>query len=261
MVMVRLSDHLLVLAFIGGAREEEEERGGRDGKKRLVNEGRIERFAEELRGWSYDEERALGAEGNVARFRNAFRDMYDSAFPWVQDKRSKKDVEKPWLDDVGFKELVKEKGELYSRKLRGLLGAEGVERLDEVTREVNRVRQRLKRAYIDQRMAEIGGDLRATWEVLGEALRGRRSKRSGATCGYFTKEGVGVTDGAQIAGGFCDFYCKVGPKLAARIAKEREGAYLEYMGDRVEESLIWGPTTPMEVEELCPGLKPDMGKG
>ena len=46
----------------------------------------------------------------------------------------------------------------------------------------------------------------------------------------------------------------MGPKLAARLGRERDGAFLEYMGDRVEESLIWGPTTPAEVEELCRGL-------
>ena len=62
--------------------------------------------------------------------------------------------------------------------------------------------------------------------------------RAGATCGYFTKLGAGVTDGAEIARGFCDFYCKMGPKLAARIRKDREVAFLEYIGERVEESLI-----------------------
>ena len=70
-----------------------------------------------------------------------------------------------------------------------------------------------------------------------------------------------MTDGAQIAGGFCDFYCKVGPGLAAKIGKEREGAFLEYMGTRVEESLFWSPTTPAEVEELCRSLVPGKGMG
>ena len=70
-----------------------------------------------------------------------------------------------------------------------------------------------------------------------------------------------MTDGAKIARGFCDFYCQVGPKLAARIGRARDGEFLEYMGERVEESLIWSPTTPGEVEELCRGLKPDKGMG
>ena len=167
-------------------------------------------------------------------------------------------MEKPWLDEEGFKGLVREKGELFSRKVRGLLGQEEGQRLVEVSREVNRERRRLKREYFDQRLGEIKGDLKATWGVLGEVLRGRRSGRNGATCGYFDKDGVGVTDGDRIVGGFCDFYCQVGPELAGRIAKERDGAFLGYMGDRVEESLTWCPTTPAEVEGLCRGL--DGGK-
>ena len=204
--------------------------------------------------------RAQGVEANVARFRNKFRDMYDKVFPWVEDRRSRKDEEKPWLDDGEFKRLVEEKGGLYSRKVRGGLTEEEGARLVEVTKEVNRMRQRLKRAYFDQRMGEIRGDLRATWEVLGEVIRGRRGRGSGV-CGYFEKDGRGLTDGQQIVDGFCDFYCQVGPKLAARLGRERDGAFLEYMGDRVGESLNFEPTTPAEVAELCRALEPGKGMG
>ena len=89
-----------------------------------------------------------------------------------------------------------------------------------------------------RRLGEIGGDLRATWEVLGEVIRGRRG-RGGVVCRYFEEDGVGVTDGARIAKGFCDFYSQVGPKLAARTGRETDGAFLGYMGRRVEEDLIW----------------------
>ena len=77
-------------------------------------------------------------------------------------------------------------------------------------------------------------------------------------CWYFEQGGVAVTEEGEIAQGFCDLYSQVGPKLAARLGREREGAFLEYMGRRVEESLIWRPTTPSEVEELCGAL--DAGK-
>ena len=72
---------------------------------------------------------------------------------------------------------------------------------------------------------------------------------------------MGITEGGQIAEGFCDFYCKVGPGLAARLGRERDGAFLEYMGGRVEEELFWRPSTPAEVEELCRGLEPGKGAG
>ena len=53
----------------------------------------------------------------------------------------------------------------------------------------------------------------------------------------------------------------MGPELAARIGREGEGSHLGYMGERVGGSLIWQPTTPMEVEELCRGLEPNKGVG
>ena len=172
---MRLSDHLPIFAFIGGDRDgvhvQEWSR-----KRRLVNERRIRGFAEKLEGWSFDEVRAMGVEANVARFRNSFRDLYNEAFPWVEDKRRKRDVEKPWLDDAEFKGLVEEKGVLYSRKLKGRASRAEEGRLVEVSREVNRMRGRLKREYFAQRLEGIKGDLRATWEVLGEVLRGHKGK-------------------------------------------------------------------------------------
>ena len=76
--------------------------------------------------------------------------------------------------------------------------------------EVNSTRRKLKRAYFLQRVEEKVGDLRATWEVLGEVLRGRRGRKTGATCGYFSKDGVRVTDRGQIAGGVVTFIVRWG---------------------------------------------------
>ena len=53
----------------------------------------------------------------------------------------------------------------------------------------------------------------------------------------------------------------MGPELAARIGRSREGAFLGYMGERVGESLILSPTTPAEVEALCEALDPGKGVG
>jgi hypothetical protein len=78
---------------------------------------------------------------------------------------------------------------------------------------------------------------------------------------FFKKDGVGLTDKKEIAEWFCEFYSQVGPKLAARIKKEREGAFLDYMGDRVRESLFWRTTTALEVEGLCGSLDPNKGMG
>ena len=118
--------------------------------------------------------------------------------------KSRRNEENPWLDDVGFKDLVREKGELYSRKVKGLLDKEGEGRLVEVYREVNAERS-LKRDYLDQKMGKIAENLGRTWEVLGKVIRGRRGREVECACGYFKGDGVGITDSAEIAEGFYDF--------------------------------------------------------
>ena len=108
-----------------------------------------------------------------------------------------------------------------------------LERLKVINKEVNRMRVRLKRDYFKQRFNDKIGDLRATWEVLGEALTGKKSKSRASNCGYFTKDGKAVTDGNMISEGFCDFYSQVGPKLVAKIPNERTKTYKNYMGERI----------------------------
>ena len=186
LVTVRISDHLPIYSFLGGSKKED---GGqaRDGLHRLVNEGRISRFAHDLESWTFEETRALGVEYNVARFRNEFRDLYDSAFPWVKNKKRGRDIEKPWLDNCELKTLVAEKSKLYSKKVKKGLSQVEDERLAEICREVNKTRRSLKRAYFKERLDDIKGDLRETWQVLGEALRGRTSTKRGDLCKYFEK--------------------------------------------------------------------------
>ena len=112
---MRISDHFLVFLFVGGRVGEPEEGGGNGMQRRVITEARIGQFANKVEEWDWREVRALGVEDNWARFSNEFRDMYDGAFPVVKGKK-KSDMEKPWLDDVDFKGLEREKVELLSKK-------------------------------------------------------------------------------------------------------------------------------------------------
>ena len=53
---------------------------------------------------------AIGMEENCVRFGNEFWDMYNCAFPVAKRRKRKRDVEKRWLNDVDFTELVRKGG-------------------------------------------------------------------------------------------------------------------------------------------------------
>ena len=177
-----------------------------------------------------------------------------------EQKEKKRDIEKPWVDEPEFKSLVEEKAMLFKKKLKGLLDEAQLQRLEEINKEVNKLRKSLKRKYFQEKFNDQRGNLRATWEVLGEALTGRKGKNYSSVCRYFTKDSEAITDGPKIAKGFCDFYCQVGPKLAARVPKEKRGSK-DYMGPEVQDSLFLTPTTAQEVKELCQDLEPNKGAG
>ena len=44
------------------------------------------------------------------------------------------------------------------------------------------MRGKLKTEYFERRIGEIAGDLRATWEVLGEVIGGRNGGGGGGGC-------------------------------------------------------------------------------
>jgi hypothetical protein len=183
--------------------------------------------------------------------------MYNVAFPVVEDRRKQKDREKPWLDDPEFKVIVREKGELYTRKVKRQEREGDWERLAEVTKKVNRTRQRLRRTYFSQRLEDrwvMPGPPGRSWESVG----GRKKKGVSWGAGFFRRKKMGLTGKAEVEDGF---YSQVGPKLAAKVKRERESAFMDYMSDRVGESLFWRPTTPLKVEELCGSLGPHKSMG
>jgi hypothetical protein len=160
LVTVEVSDHLPIFAMVGGSGGRGQDEELRCNQRRKVTEERMADFTLVLESWDWRVLGVMGVEDNVARFRNKFRDIYNEVFPLTEDKRKRK--EKPWLDDPRFKAMVGEKGELFSRKVKGREQEGDRERLAEVTREVNRNRRQLRKAYFSQRLEGVMGDARST---------------------------------------------------------------------------------------------------
>jgi hypothetical protein len=77
--------------------------------------------------------------------------------------------------------MVKEKGELFSRKVKRREKDGDRERLAKVSREVNKTRRRLRGAHFSQRLERVMGMLGQLgrywgrcWVVVGEKERGQR---------------------------------------------------------------------------------------
>jgi hypothetical protein len=91
LVKVRVSDHLPIFPMVRGPGGGGQVEGAGRDQRRMVNKRRMVDFAIALDSWDFMELRALGTVDNAARFRNKFRDMYNVAFPVVEDRKKRKD--------------------------------------------------------------------------------------------------------------------------------------------------------------------------
>ena len=71
-----------------------------------------------------------------------------------------------------------------------------------------------KRHYYDQRFAWAKNDLKETWKLI-KVINKRKCRTPFPSS--FRSDGSVITDPAEIANGFCNYFTNVGPKLAARI--------------------------------------------
>jgi hypothetical protein len=93
LVKVKVSNHLLIFAMVGGPGGGGQVEGAGRNQRRAVNERRMVDFAIALDSWEFKELRALSVEDNAAQIWNEFWDMYNVAFPVVEDKMKQKDKE------------------------------------------------------------------------------------------------------------------------------------------------------------------------
>ena len=125
LVMMDIADHLLVYAFVW---EEEE---GCLGQRRMVNQESVRAIAWKLTKWGCRTLRSVSGDEKAAHFENGLRELYYESFPEANCRKGRRDVEKPWVDNPDFMQLVEKKKGLYYRKLWRQLMEEGA-RLREV---------------------------------------------------------------------------------------------------------------------------------
>ena len=127
LLVTSISDHLPVFALIGDLGTPNQRGPQFTMRREFGDEGKA-RFRDMLKGWDYAP-RSESASEDANRFRNEFRDMYNTCFPLIRKKICKIDLLKPWLCDNTFLSKVKEKNRLFSCHLKGGLDQTNHDRL------------------------------------------------------------------------------------------------------------------------------------
>ena len=112
--------------------------------------------------------------------------------------------------------------------------------------------------YCDQRFASAKNDLKETWKLINEVINKRKCRPPFPS--FFRSDGSVITDPAEIANGFCNYFTNVGPKLAAKIPPVNT-SFRSFLNGQTHESLALKPTTVEELNDICMSLKSGKAPG
>ena len=103
-----------------------------------------------------------------------------------------------------------------------------------------------KRAYYDDKFEQSKNDLKATWKLINEDINKKCIKRSLPTT--FNMNGRIISDPAEIANGFCNYFTNVGSTLASTI-QTTTSAFQSFLGPTNNQTIFLGPTSIAELQD------------
>ena len=115
-----------------------------------------------------------------------------------------------------------------------------------------------KHHYYDQRFASAKNDLKETWKLINEVIYERKCRPPFPSS--LRSDGSVITDPAEIANGFCNYFTNVRPKLTAKIPP-RNTSFNSFLNDQAYESLVFKPTTVEELNDICMSMKSGTAPG
>ena len=105
-----------------------------------------------------------------------------------------------------------------------------------------------KRAYYDDKFEQSKNDLKATWKLINEVIKKKGIKRTLPTT--FNMNGRIISDPAEIANGFCNYFTNVGSTLASTI-QTTTSAFQSFLGPTNNQTIFLRPTSIAELQEIC----------
>jgi hypothetical protein len=187
-------------------------------------------------------------------FLNKIITHYESSFPFVNRKRTKRDGNK-WITD-GLKISIKFKNKLYIKfKNRPTL-------VNEITykRYKNRLRHliaQVKKEYYQGLIDENRHNMKRLWKTLKEIIG---SKKKSSLSHEFVVNDSLCRDKAIIFDTFNQYFVNVGPSLASNIPNVDSNP-LDYLKGSYPNSLFITPVTTIEIKSAIAKLKTSASPG
>ena len=182
-------------------------------------------------------------------FHNRITQFYERHFPYRKIKLNKYKIRKPWLTEA-LKTAIKRKNGLYIKQLK----SDNViikNQYLEYKNKLQKILRSAERKYYHQLLEEHKSNLTSSWRILTMVIDRNKVKKNVIS---FKDNNSVIDDPTAVASIFNIFFTNIGPTLAKAIPKSNSSP-VEYLNDKVKESILFSPVLENEVNMILNNLK------
>ena len=196
---------------------------------------------------------------NPSNFNNLFSDCINIIKSTIEfhaplKKLSRKQLKlklKPWITK-GLLVSIKHKQQLY--KTHFVNGnSEQKKFYKKYANKLNRIKFAAKQLYYQKELENFKFNMFKTWKTVISLLPSSNKKSSTPEKNKYSDEIF--SNPLDVANNFCDYFSKIGLKLASKISSHDDNASRTYFGKSLSSSLFLCPTTYFEVLQEINSLK------
>ena len=159
------------------------------------------------------------------------------------------DNRKPCLTD-GLRKAIKHKNKLY-KKTKKIPVTHIIVEYKQYKNKLNKILKESERMYNQDMFESYKGNMKQTWNVIKRILNKNKKSITINTIQHASKT---VTDSAEIANVFNNFFTNVGTDLAKKIPFTNK-LPSSFLKDKMYNSMVLEQVTPDELDKIIHGLK------
>ena len=184
-------------------------------EKRIFSEANINTFNSALEHTDFSEFHNISCpELAYTQFFNKYYQVFDIAFPKVTTKINRKYIKRePWVT-TGLLTSMRTKDMLYRKKIKNPTQLNTIN-YKKYLNKYNQVKRVMKKLYYESKIRQSKNDMKATWQVINEAIGKSRNK-----CDFphsFCVNNNMISDKTSIVQSFNKLFAEIGIKTSESI--------------------------------------------
>lgn len=225
---------------------------------RCFSDNSLEKFRETLRNTNFDSVLECPSANEAYNlFLDIYKEIFETLFPIKTKQVGKRFVKKESWMTLGLLQSANNKHKLLKIKINKPTAA-NIAKYKEYVKIFNRTKRAAQSRYYTEQLELYKQDIKSTWKILSEVIKKKKTNR--AFPAFFLINNSKVTNKAEVAAHFNDFFVNIGKTLSETLATS-PSKFKSYLTSNYPINFFLNPVIPFDVIKSATQLKSKTSTG